>query len=161
MKKKLLFLILLLVSTTAISQGNSNQTTEKLKKLNWLAGTWTRTNAKPGRSGIEQWELTSSNELRGLGINLRGKDTTFVEKLRIIIKDENIVYVADVPENQKSIYFKLTEITDSGFTFENPTHDFPKKIAYHLDGKKLKAQISGDGKVVDYLREDDSLLNST
>lgn len=153
MKKNHLFILLLAVSTTAIGQVNSNQITEKFKKINWVIGTWYRTNAKPGRSGIEKWEITSANELRGFGINLQGKDTTFVEKLRIIIKDDNIVYVADVPENQKPVYFKLTEISDTGFVCENPEHDFPKKISYQLEGKKLKAQISGDGKAIDYLFE--------
>ncbi len=145
--------MLLAVSTTGVGQINSKQPTENFKKINWLVGTWNRINAKPGRSGIERWELTSANELRGFGINLKGNDTTFVEKLRITIKDEHIVYVADVPENQKPVYFKLTEISDTGFVCENPEHDFPKKISYQLDGKKLKAQISGDGKVIDYLFE--------
>ena len=153
MKKNQLFSILLLTSTTAFCQINSTPAAENFKKLNWLVGTWNRTNAKPGRSGIERWELTSNKELRGFGINLQGKDTTFIEKLRIIIKDDNIVYVADVPENQKPVYFKLTEITESGFVCENPDHDFPKRISYQLDGKKMKAQISGDGKVIDYFFE--------
>ena len=61
------------------------------------------------------------------------------------------VYTKDL--NQKPVYFKLTEITDIGFVCENQEHDFPKKIAYQLDGKKLKAQISGNGKVIDYLFE--------
>jgi hypothetical protein len=47
----------------------------------------------------------------------------------------------------------LTEITYTGFVCENPGHDFPKKISYHVEGHKLKAQISGDGKSVDYIFE--------
>ena len=147
------FIILLTAVTYSFGQTTANQTTENFKKLNWLVGTWNRINAKPGRSGVERWELASANDLRGFGINLQGGDTTFTEKLRIIIKDNNIFYVADVPDNQKLVYFKLTEITGSGFVCENPDHDFPKKISYQLDGKKLKAQISGDGKVIDYLFE--------
>jgi hypothetical protein len=152
MKRNYLFVISLLISTSAISQVKSNQA-EDFKKLSWLVGSWNRTNAKPGRSGVEQWKQTQPQELRGTGVNLKGTDTTFVERLRIIIKDNSIVYVADVPENQKPVYFKLTEITESGFVCENPEHDFPKKISYQLEGNKLKAQISGDGKAMDYLFE--------
>jgi hypothetical protein len=152
MRKLYPFIILLTAVTYSFGQTTS-QATENFKKLNWLVGTWNRTDTKPGRSGLEQWVKIDSQELLGIGVNMRDTDTVFVEKLRIIVKDDNIFYVADVPENQKLVYFKLTEITESGFVCENPDHDFPKKISYQLDGKKLKAQISGDGKVIGYLFE--------
>ena len=75
-------------------------------------------------------------------MTMKGKDTVFVEKLRIIAREGDLFYVADVPENQKPVYFKLTEVTDRSFVCENPDHDFPKKIAYLFDGKSLKAAIS-------------------
>jgi len=153
MKGFWILLILVAVSAQAFGQQISSQTKTNFKKLDWLIGTWHRTNSKPGKSGYEKWELTSTNELRGIGVNLTAKDTTFIEKLRIIIKDDYIAYVADVPENKKLVYFKLTEITDNSFVCENPEHDFPKKIAYQRDGKQLKAQISGNGKVIDYFFE--------
>ena len=153
MKNIYLFFIVLAFTNTAFAQANSKQANESFKKLSWLVGTWNRTNSKPGRSSLERWEQVSPHEVRGFGVTLQGKDTTFIEKLRIIIKDNAIVYVADVPENQKLVYFILTEINDTGFVCENPEHDFPKKISYQLNGKKLKAQISGDGKVIDYLFE--------
>jgi hypothetical protein len=82
---------------------------------------------------------------------MNGSDTSFVEKIRIVVKDNELNYVADVPENKEPIYFKFTELTATGFVCENPAHDFPKKISYQLDGKNLKATISGDGKSMDYL----------
>ncbi len=149
---KNIFCFVFFISFT-YSFGQTSNQTENFKKLSWLVGTWNRINVKLGRSALERWKQTSTYELRGFGISLQGKDTTFIEKLRIIIKDNKIVYVADVPENQKPVYFKLTEITEFGFICENPDHDFPKKISYQLEGKKLKAQISGDGKVIDFLFE--------
>lgn len=147
------FVILLASATQLFGQTTANQATENFEKLNWLVGTWNRTNTKPGRSGLEQWVKIGPQELLGIGVNMRETDTVFVEKLRIIVKDDYIAYVADVPENQKLVYFKLTEITETGFVCENPDHDFPKKISYQLEGNKLKTQISGDGKVIDYLFE--------
>jgi len=140
-------LILFIAATTAYGQNTTND----LKKLDWLNGTWTRTNPKAGRSGYETWKATSSTTMTGKGIMMKGADTTFIEKIRIELKDGQIFYVADVPENKGEVWFAFTELTANGFVCENPKHDFPKKISYEVDGKNLKATISGDGKAIDYL----------
>jgi len=84
---------------------------------------------------------------------MHGSDTAFVEKLGIIVRDGDLFYVADVPENQQPVYFRLTEIKQNSFTCENPEHDFPKKLAYSLKGNKLHAIISGDGKSMEFFFE--------
>ena len=71
--------------TSFILLGISSQAQTDLKKLTWLTGTWERTNAKTGRSGVEIWKVISDVEMTGRGISLKGNDTTFVEKLKIII----------------------------------------------------------------------------
>lgn len=141
---------LLLASVAPIAQG---QSASDFKKLTWLEGSWIRTNAKPGRSGVEWWKMSGANEMTGRGISLKGVDTTFVEKLRITIHDNVICYVADVPENKAPVYFRFTSLTGNSFVCENPAHDFPKKISYSLDGRKLTAVVSGDGKEIVYLFE--------
>lgn len=143
-----LFLIILSFTSSAWSQ---SPVALDFTKLSWLEGTWTRTNGtKPGRSAHERWEKSSEQELRGYGVTLQGQDTIFLEKITVLVKDNAIYYVADVPQNQQPVYFKFTEITESGFVCENPEHDFPKKISYQLESDKLKAQISGNGKAIDY-----------
>jgi Domain of unknown function (DUF6265) len=122
-------------------------------KLDWLAGKWNRTNAKTGRSGYEVWKKISKTEWIGKGVTMKGTDTLFVEKLKLICREGNIYYVADVPQNKSEVLFKFTELSEHGFVCENPQHDFPKKIAYTLDDNKLKAIISGDGKIMEYLFE--------
>jgi len=119
-------------------------------KLDWLQGTWNRTNLKPGRSGHERWVKLSPTAWQGFGITMRGNDTAFVEKLQLVTKDGNIYYVADVPGNKGAVYFKFTAISANGFTCENPEHDFPKKISYQKEGNMIKARIEGDGKAMDY-----------
>jgi hypothetical protein len=152
--KYILFIVIFFASLAASNAQNSNaEAISSFNKLNWLTGTWNRTNTKPGRTAQEKWEKTSSSEMKGWGINLKGQDTLFVEKLKIVIKDNAVYYVADIPENKQSVYFKLTEISVNGFTCENPEHDFPKKITYQLEGNKLKATIAGNGKAIDYLFE--------
>lgn len=147
------FIAIVISCSTASAQSPSKDAKMDFKKLGWLEGTWVRTNSKPGRSGVEEWKRSGDHELVGRGIMLKGADTTFVEKLKIVIKDNAIYYLADVPENKSVVYFKFTELTDNSFTVENPSHDFPKKIAYKLDGNKLTAVISGGGKSIPYTFE--------
>jgi hypothetical protein len=149
--KSVFTLSFLIIATIGFSQKITSETSANFKKLEWLVGTWNRTNVKSGKAGYENWKKPSEFELRGMGVSMQGKDTTFVEKITILIKDNNIYYVADVRENEKPVYFKLTDISNTGFVCENPEHDFPKKISYQLQGIDLKAQISGDGKSMDYL----------
>lgn len=146
----LLFLMVMAFSDS-MSQQTAKQAREDFKKLGWLEGTWLRTNSQAGQSGIERWFKSSPSELQGYGVTFKGQDTLFVEKLHIIINEDRLYYVADVPENQQPVYFKLTEITKSGFIFENPDHDFPKKIAYQEENGVLKATVSGNNKSLEFL----------
>jgi hypothetical protein len=141
--KKIFVLVFVLAASNMYAQTD-------LSQLEWLTGSWNRTNAKSGRSGVEIWQKNSNTEFVGKGINLKGTDTVFVEKLKIIVKEGAVFYVADVPQNKEPVLFKATSVTPSSVVFENPEHDFPKKIAYEFDGKKLRATISGDGKAMDY-----------
>ncbi len=137
------------LSITCFSQGDVNI---DLKKFEWLTGSWNRTNiSKSGRTAYELWSKKENGMFTGHGGVLQGRDTIFKERFCILAKDNAIYYVADVPENKQVVYFKVTEINDLGFICENSEHDFPKKIEYTFDGVQLKAQISGNGKYVDYL----------
>ena len=153
MKNIVLYFISLLFYGTVFSQLSAEQLLNDFNKLNWLEGIWERTNAKPGNTGMEKWVKQSKDVWWGLGISMKGNDTLFAEKLKLVIKDGFIYYVADVPENKQPVYFKMTEITSNGFTCENPEHDFPEKINYHLDGSKLSAVISGKGRSITFTFE--------
>lgn len=120
------------------------------KKLECLLGKWKRTNGKPGQITTEEWVKKSAFKLKGTGVKITGADTAFVEKMTLLIKDNAIFFVADVKENKGLVYFKLTAIDANGFTCENASHDFPKKIVYKQSGKELQATISGNGKSIGY-----------
>lgn len=119
----------------------------------WLLGNWVRTNSKPGSAGFESWKKINDQEWRGRGWSMKGADTTFVEVLKIVTKDNKLFYVADVPENNKPVYFEITSITQDSFTCENPSHDFPKTIHYRFDGMKVYARVSAGDKGIDYIFE--------
>lgn len=149
MTKNIFLLILFGVSCTFTKA----QVVSNVKELSWLEGNWKRINSKAGQSGVELWSRVSSTELKGRGITLHGSDTALVEKIRIIVQDGSLYYIADVPENKKAVYFLFTDVKPNSFTCENPAHDFPKKIAYSLKDKKLTATISGGGKSMEYVFE--------
>tara|TARA_R100000005_G_scaffold95726_2_gene78417 strand:- start:438 stop:911 length:474 start_codon:yes stop_codon:yes gene_type:complete len=145
MKTSILFLCLWF-STTALNQDPISNTVKKeFKELSWILGKWERSNVKAGSTAFEIWQKESEYVYTGLGVSLKGSDTTFVEKLRIEVKDNSIFYVADVRENVNPTYFKVNKVTSAGFTSENPEHDFPKMISYELEGKDLTAIISDGG----------------
>ncbi len=140
-----------LCSTVHAQSDTSSQ--QKLKTMEWLLGDWVRSNSKPGTAGFESWKKTGDQGWQGRGWSMKGADTTFVEVLRIITKDNKLYYVADVPENNKPVYFEITSVTQDSFTCENPSHDFPKKIYYHFDGTKIHARVSAGTQGIDFVFE--------
>jgi len=132
------------------SSGQQRVAVTDFKKLDWMAGTWKRTNTTGGENGYEKWLKLSDSTWKGFGLTLNGKDTTTLEKLTIITKKNRIYYIADVSGNPEPVWYQLTELTDNGFICENTEYDFPKKIQYQHQGNRIKATISGDGKFMDY-----------
>lgn len=153
MKRELSLILLSVIVCFGAAGQTASTASQDFKKLSWMEGTWNRTNAKPGRTAHERWVKSGAQEMKGWGVSMNGTDTAFVEKLKLIVKDNSVFYVAEVPGNNGETLFKLTQVSDKNAVFENPQHDFPKKIEYTLDGKKLKATISADGKAMDYLFE--------
>ena len=134
-----------LAFTLGVQDKVSKKTKKDFKKLEWILETWERTNVRPGSTAFESWSKESKYQWTGLGVTMKGSDTSFVEKLSIEIKNDQIYYVALPSQNTEPTYFKMTEISETGFISENPEHDFPKMISYELEGDKLTAIISDGG----------------
>lgn len=135
-----------IVLTSAMCNNTpKDQAGEDLKTLEWILGTWQRTNVQPGTTAYEAWRKESEQVYTGLGWSMKGSDTSFVEKLRIEIKEGKPYYVADVRENAEPVYFLMSELSSTGFKSENPEHDFPKVITYSLEGSQMTAVISDGG----------------
>ncbi|HMS64607.1 MAG TPA: DUF6265 family protein [Ignavibacteria bacterium] len=109
-------------------------------KLLWITGQWEGIQG----SGIyhEEWEKISDSELKGKAYMIKKGEIINNELLKIHEEADGIYYTADVSHNPSPVSFKLTEITDSSFIFENPEHDFPQKISYvNENDVKLKAVV--------------------
>lgn len=112
-----------------------------LEAIAWLGGHW----RVEGRRGMteELWMPARGGMMLGLNRTVRGKAGAQFEYLRIVEDKQGVIYMAS-PGGAKPTPFRLTEASAAHAVFENPEHDFPKKIEYRLDGEQLKVQIAGD-----------------
>jgi len=60
----------------------------------------------------------------------RGRMAAF-EYLRIVERDGGLIYVAQ-PGGASTTEFVATELSTTRVVFDNPRHDYPKRIAYEL-----------------------------
>lgn len=140
----LLFLITQGFSQNAISPN-------AWKGLQQLQGTW----QVADKMQFEQWQNESPNAIRGRGYFLQDDAKEKVtEYLQLVLKEDgSIAYQATVPSQNDgaTIEFLLTAGGETSWTFENPQHDFPKKIEYVLaDSNTLNVLVSGDGKLLTF-----------
>ena len=112
-----------------------------LSDISWLAGHWR--SESPGRMTEELWMPARGRIMLGLNRNVRGSAHGQFEYLRIVQTKVDTYYWAS-PGGVPPTAFKMTKSTDGHVVFENPEHDFPKRIEYRRKGDELKAQIFGD-----------------
>lgn len=148
MRQILLFVVLLIGASSG--RLKAEEATAQLSQMAWLAGTWQRVDLPEGQSGYERWSYDSAQGFNGVGVSERGGKTVFEEKLRILLQDGAVYYVADVAENPQPVYFKLTELSEHGFAFENPAHDFPQKIAYKRHEQRLHVRVSAGDEATEF-----------
>ena len=114
-----------------------------VESLAWLTGCWSRTDAEMG-SG-EQWTAPAGGTMLGVSRTVREGRT--VEYEFVVIRaapDGTPVYHAH-PSGQASAEFRLASAGDREAVFENPAHDFPRRVGYRLarDDTTLTAWIEG------------------
>ena len=141
---KILFsaMLLLIVSiTSATSQ--SLDTKHSISALSWITGDWQT--VPGGRAQIEEhWTMPAGGSMLGMSRNVAGEKTVELEYLRIEQRADGILYVANPKARCPGTDFKLTRSSASEAVFENPQHDFPKRIIYRRTADdSLTATIDG------------------
>ncbi len=112
----------------------------RVESLAWMAGTWVHEDG-PVRVA-ESW-LGPGNGLM-VAANLStfpGCKRTF-EFLRITDTDTGFSYYAS-PGGRAPVEFRMKETGEMRVVFENPEHDFPRRILYWREGDALFARIEG------------------
>lgn len=128
-------IIVLLLSTTALAQPDVPA---------FLEGTWKIENDDM----YERWDKLNDHSMKGFSYKVVNGQMIVSEYLDIKRESDKTIYTAAVlNQNQgKGIEFVLTR-TDSTYTFENPDHDFPRKIVYQkLSDKEISVRISGENR---------------
>lgn len=145
MKNKYIAIIsLLFFFISCKKEGNRFET---IQKGNWLLNQWE--NKTPDGVFSEKWIQKDDSTFYGESFFIAKQDTLFAETMEIIQRDTSLVLIISVPNQneEKPVTFNLTSIAEKEFIFENPKHDFPKKIRYTLvNPDSIYAEISGDGK---------------
>ena len=102
----------------------------------WMSGYWL---ACDGGETVENWIGAGRGTL--LGTNLSGGGYEF---LRIAANESGqIIYYAMPGGRAPPTEFALTAHAGQRAVFENPQHDFPKRITYERDNDVMIARIDG------------------
>ena len=137
MKVFILVLILITINSSTINSQKTN-----LQDLHFLIGTW----KMEGKDNYEKW-IKLNDELIGKSFKMIKGQEQVSETIEIMIQGTHIVYTPTVfdQNDAKGIPFILKLTKEKNYSFENPDHDFPKKIQYKILNKnKLLVSVLGE-----------------
>ena len=97
----------------------------------WLEGQW-ETGDSVGFT-TESWEKINDQFMTGEGLFITPDGKTVIELLHIFIREDVLFYAAMLPDqnNGEEILFIHTNNNPDSLVFENPKHNYPKKIVYY------------------------------
>ena len=134
-----------LVTTVALLAGAAAQAgpCNSLAPARWLLGAWVADGGK--RIITETWTEASPTTFEGQGVTRDRNDGSVVdgEALRLVAMGDGVFYVAKVAHNDYPVAFRLTTCEADRLVFENPGHDFPRRLEYRrVDGDRLEVHVS-------------------
>jgi ketosteroid isomerase-like protein len=117
-----------------------------LAPLDWLIGDWV---AEQEQSTLrESWVVGTSQSWEGRGVETSKAvpASSNAEELRLVQMGDGVYYVAKVAHNPLPVAFRLNECAGGRFVFENPAHDFPKRLEYLREtDDRLVIRVSDGG----------------
>ncbi len=124
-------------------------TCNSLQDVRWLLGDW-QTVPSAGQTSVisESWKEVSTSTFEGIG-ETRDADSGDLksrEELRLVEMGDAVFYIPKVAHNALPVAFHLTECSEASAVFENPDHDFPKKLEYRLGAGQLREGQLAEGK---------------
>lgn len=152
MKYKRALLLVLMTAVVSISFGDQVNASlmlnpaDKISDLAFISGDWQ--SDPTGRAVSEEhWTRPAGGSMIGMSRTLVGARTASFEFLRIEERGEAIYYVASPKGQCPATDFKLTRLSGQEAVFENPEHDFPKRIIYrkNSDGSLTAIVDGGEG----------------
>lgn len=131
------------LTSVITTQSVGAQTCNSLDNFEIFLGNWQE--MKEDQTTHEVWYKVSSKTIEGsASVSDKFGNLTSSESLRIVELSNQVFYIAKVNENTLPIAFKLVRCEENRFEFENPQHDFPKKISYMFKSPTtLLVHVSG------------------
>jgi len=115
--------------------------------LGWLAGCWEL--RQGARVTLEMWMPPADGLMLGASCTTVNGEVREYEQLRLAWRPDTLIYTA-LPSGQAEASFRGV-VSDSGFTVENPAHDFPQRISYRKRGAdSVVARIEGGNRGIDF-----------
>jgi Domain of unknown function (DUF6265) len=143
MHKKPLIIIFVFAAMVLMAAVESNTA---VKNFEWLKGSWIM-KKKNSSAIMENWQQLNDSTMAGESVNFSVTGSSSVsENMQITFRNNryNFVSIVNGQNNNEPVSFSITSYTDTGFTAENPAHDFPKRIVYQLINKdSIHAFIDG------------------
>ena len=134
MKKLLLAFLVFSISAAA----------QKTEQVKWLAGIW-KINTGKGVI-VEEWKLLNDSTLAGKSYFIQNStDTIPQETIELSFRNGDWYYIPTVKNqnNTQPVPFRIIFLRGTEFISENPSHDFPQRIAYRRMNNQLFASIEG------------------
>jgi hypothetical protein len=120
-------------------------TTSDIADLAWMAGDW-QTDPNGRTTSDEHWARPAGGVMIGMSRTVAGNKLVSFESLKIEQRGDAIFYVASVKGRCPATDFKLTRLNTQEAIFENPDHDFPKRIIYRKkSAQEMTASVEGEG----------------
>ncbi len=118
-----------------------------MAEVAWIGGTWVGATATATTE--ERWTPPAGGVMIATARTVRTANNTMAsfEFLCIAERDGSLVYQAMPGARTPATDFFLTSWTADAATFENPAHDYPKKIRYAklADGSLETVTSGGEG----------------
>jgi len=132
--------LLTLGTLAACTAGSRSAESPAAPDFGWLGGQWCH---EAGGELIEEHWLPARGDLMlGLSRTVKAGKTVSFEFLRIIHEGGGTNYLAQ-PQGAAPTAFRLTASGTGWARFENPRHDFPRRVEYRRTAKGLHAEIAG------------------
>jgi hypothetical protein len=106
----------------------------------WMAGSWS--SERDGVRMEEHWTRGDGSLMLGMHQDVTANGRMSFEFLRIERRDGTLVYLA-MPHAKPETPFPLKSAAGDRVVFENPDHDYPRRIIYWRDGARLCARTEG------------------
>lgn len=106
-----------------------------ISDLSWLSGAWVGTRGTNNAISFEErWSPPKGGAMLATSRTVNRDRMSAFEFLRIVERDGGLMYIAQ-PGGAPPTEFVLTELTAKRAVFDNPRHDYPKRIVYELSAE--------------------------